>query len=122
MELKEFYNIIGGDYNEVLSRLATDQRIQKYLLRFLDVPDFELLKEALAAKDWEKAFLAAHTLKGNALNLGLGTFTTADTELTEYLRPRVVEDEAKLNELFQKTQVEYEKLINTINEYKKSAV
>lgn len=122
MELKEFYKIMDGDYEEVLSRLASDQRIQKYLLRFLDVPDFELLKQAVAAKDWEKAFLAAHTLKGNALNLGLGTFTTADTELTEFLRPRVVEDEAKLNELFQKTQTEYEKLINTINDYKKSTL
>lgn len=122
MDLKEFYKIIDGDYEEVLSRLASDQRIQKYLLRFLDVPDFELLKQAVAAKDWEKAFLAAHTLKGNALNLGLGTFTTADTELTEFLRPRVVEDEAKLNELFQKTQTEYEKLINTINDYKKSTL
>lgn len=122
MDLKEFYKIIDGDYEEVLSRLASDQRIQKYLLRFLDVPDFELLKQAVAAKDWEKAFLAAHTLKGNALNLGLGTFTTSDTELTEFLRPRVVEDEAKLNELFQKTQTEYEKLINTINDYKKSTL
>ncbi|MCR4735711.1 MAG: Hpt domain-containing protein [Treponema sp.] len=122
MDIKSFYDIIGGDYEEVLSRLATDQRIQKYLFKFLDVPDYNLLLEGLAQKDWEKSFLAAHTLKGNALNLGLGNFTNAVKELTEFLRPRIVEDEEKLNTLAEKTKIEYENLIAAINEYKKSAL
>lgn len=120
MQIKELYDRIGGDYEEVLSRLASDQRIEKYVFRFLDVPDFELLTEAIEEKDWEKAFLSAHTLKGNALNLGLGTFTVADTELTEFLRPKVVDNESKLSELYQKTKIEYENLISAINDYKKS--
>ena len=122
MNLKEFYEKIGGDYEEVLSRLSSDQRIQKYVIRFLDVPDFEALKEAIAAKDWEKSFLAAHTLKGNALNLGFGNFMRSDAELTEYLRPRTVESEQVLMDLFNKASVDYQNLIDAINELKKSVL
>lgn len=41
---------------------------------------------ALNEGDYESAFRAAHTLKGVALNLGLGRLAKSSSELTEALR------------------------------------
>ncbi len=118
MTLKEFYEKVGGDYSEVMDRLVTEERIEKYMFRFLEIKDFENLKTAMKEKNWPNAFLAAHTLKGNSLNLGFGNFTKADSALTEYLRPLTIEDENKLNELYEQTVEQFNLLIATINEYK----
>lgn len=88
MTLQNFYDSVGESLNEVLNRLHKEERITKYLGLFLQDPSFNDLETAFAEKDIEKAFRAAHTLKGVALNLGFQKLSEASSALTEDLRPR----------------------------------
>ena len=86
MDLKEFYAQIGGSFDAVLSRLCSESFVRKFVLRYKTDPTFEQLKAAVAVKDWESAFRAAHTLKGVTLNLGLSSWADKTAKLVETLR------------------------------------
>lgn len=86
MELNEFYEKVGGNYEAVIQRLPSAKLIQKFVCKFPEDPSYGLLTEALAAGDFESAFRAAHTIKGTAANLGLDMLANAASELTEALR------------------------------------
>ena len=58
MTVKECYEVMKGDYDDVLSRLRTDERIKKFLLRVLDDMSFTQLCNALEIRDMEEAFRA----------------------------------------------------------------
>lgn len=83
MELAEFYENVGGNYNDTVSRLMSDVIIRKFVLKFKDDPTYSELVKAKKTGDIAAAFLAAHTIKGTAANLGLDMLASA---LTEELR------------------------------------
>ena len=70
MTTKECYEKIGSNYESVLSRFGNEALVKRFALKFLKDPSYAELKEALEAHDAERAFRAAHTLKGVCLNLG----------------------------------------------------
>ena len=86
MTTKEFYDSIGEDYGEVLSRLGADGTVRYFALKFLRDPSFNDLKQAVDGGDGNAAFRAVHTLKGVCLNLGFFKLGSAAGNLTEYLR------------------------------------
>ncbi len=86
MDLKTFFDAVGGDYEAVLARLGRDAMILKFVRKFPAEPSFSALQNAVEAKDAHAAFLAAHTLKGVAANLGFGALEAAADALTEALR------------------------------------
>lgn len=86
MTTKEFYDSIGEDYGEVLSRLGADGTVRYFALKFLRDPSFDDLKQAVDGGDGNAAFRAVHTLKGVCLNLGFFKLGSAAGNLTEYLR------------------------------------
>ena len=86
MNIKECYAMIGGDYEDMKRRFLTDARIQKFALMFLRDKSMEDLQAGIRNKDYEKAFLAAHTLKGVCLNLGFAGLYTPVFDITEKLR------------------------------------
>ena len=69
MNLKECYRKLGGDYDEVLTRLYSEDMIRRFLIKFLNDGTYKLLLEKLEAQDYQEAFRAAHTLKGVCDNL-----------------------------------------------------
>lgn len=77
-----------GDYEDVVSRLRTDERIKKFLLKVLDDPSYSTLCTAIENKDVEEAFRAAHTLKGVCKNMALTGLAYSASNLTEALRGR----------------------------------
>ena len=87
MNLKECYDKMGADYDDVLSRLRSEVLVRKFALKFLDDDSYANLKDALAAGNAQDAFRGAHTLKGVAQNLGFGPLYKAAAEVTEVLRP-----------------------------------
>lgn len=95
-----------GDYDDVMSRLRTDDRIKKFLLKVLDDPSFTTLCNALEKKDLEEAFRAAHTLKGVCKNMSLTNLAYSSSNLTEALRGRQTYGE-DINELFKKVKKDY---------------
>ena len=85
---KEFYEKIGGDYSDALSRLMRDSLIRKFVLKFPDDENFAALKEAVGEERWDDAFAYAHTLKGVSLNLAFARLSAELVTLNDLLRPQ----------------------------------
>lgn len=86
MSLKECYVALGGDYEDVISRLRTEKLVQKFVLKFLNDPSYEDLLKALEAENYEEAFRASHTIKGVCQNLSFTRLYQSSHALTEALR------------------------------------
>lgn len=86
MELKQIYEQLNGDYNSVLQRLLSEDRIKKYLLKFMGKNMDTAIVNALEAKDYETAFREVHNLKGVCANLNLDQLFQSSSRLTESLR------------------------------------
>lgn len=77
----------GADMTGAMERFMDDEELYgKCLELFVADKNFETLGEELRQEDFQKAFNAAHTLKGVAANLGLTPMLTALTEIVEPLR------------------------------------
>lgn len=102
MTIQECYEQMQENYSEVNERLGNDAIIKRFVCNFLKDPSFQTLKEGLEEKDGEKAFRAAHTLKGVCLNLGFTKLNKCSSELTEKLRGYDVRDTEKMFEMVRK--------------------
>lgn len=88
MNIKECYEAFGGNYEECFSRLRTDERIAKFLLKMAEDGSYDLLVKSLEERNIPEAFRAAHTLKGVCLNLSVTQLFNSSSRLTEALRGR----------------------------------
>lgn len=86
MDLKECYVKLGGNYDEVLARLYSEDMIRRFLIKFLNDGTYDLLTEQLLLENYLEAFRAAHTLKGVCENLGLSDLCKSSSMLMEALR------------------------------------
>lgn len=106
--IQDAYNRIGADFDDVLRRFANEALIVRFAEKFLEDGSFERLGEALRNGDADAAFLASHTLKGVAQNMGFtGLYKPSDV-LTEELRAKPA-DLTRAKELFGPVEVEYGK-------------
>ena len=117
MSIREFYEIVGGNFDEALSRLMNEQFIKKFLKKFPADDSYFSLKSAIEQDKLEDAFRAAHTLKGVAYNLELKSLGDSASSLTEALRPgneerRIPED---LKQMMKIIDTEYSKAVDAIN-------
>lgn len=115
MSIKEFYEKIGSDYNEVLGRLNMESLINRLVKKFPADPTFGDLTDGFEKKDAEKAFRAAHTLKGLCSNLGFGCLFAPAYDLTEKLRGRTF-DVTGTNELYNEVKKQYAFIVDNIKE------
>ncbi|MEE0096173.1 MAG: hypothetical protein UEU47_06960 [Oscillospiraceae bacterium] len=72
MTIQEFYEAVGGDCKDVVGRFQMDVLVIKFLHLFPKDSSMATLSAAMGTQSAVDAFHAAHTLKGVALNLGLG--------------------------------------------------
>lgn len=86
MAIKECYRLINGNYEDALKRLGSDKQIRKYLKKFAQDESFRQLAEAMEKRDYSKAFIGVHTLKGLSLNLALSNLAASAGALCEKLR------------------------------------
>lgn len=86
MKVRECYDMMGADYEDVIGRLLNDDRIKKFLARFVDSNEFDKLIRCIESKNFEEAYRCAHTLKGVCLNLGLKNFASSSEDLCEALK------------------------------------
>ena len=86
MTLKQCYELLEGDYEDVLGRMRKEALVEKFVLKFLNDSSFETLRQGIATRDRETAFRAAHTIKGVAQNLGCTKLCEVSNLLTEELR------------------------------------
>lgn len=111
MTIRECYEQMGANYDEVLNRLYNEAMIRKFTLLFLKDDSFQNLKTQLEAQNVKEAFRAAHTLKGVCQNLGFTNLFAPVYDLTETLRAGTLEGTA---EQFAKVSVEYERTVKAI--------
>ncbi len=86
MNLKEFYECIEGDYESVTARLMGEKLTERFVLKFLDDPSYDLLCASLDAGNNEEAFRAAHTIKGVSQNLSFTKLYESSSALSDELR------------------------------------
>lgn len=111
MTVRECYEQMGADFDNVLGRLGSEQMVQRFALKFLNDTSYQTLEETLKEKNVEQAFRAAHTLKGVCLNLGFDNLFTVSSELTERLRAGELDG---TEELFEKVKEQYEITVKAI--------
>ena len=113
MTVQECYEAFGGNYQEVISRLRTDERVVRFLQKVVSDGSYKLLCDSIASGNADEAFRAAHTLKGVCMNLSITRFAESATALTEALREkRAITDD--LLPLLEKVKEDYELTINSI--------
>ena len=114
MTLRECYEKMGGNYEDVISRLTKEERISKYTVKFLEDTTFRSLCEAKEANEDEAVFREIHTLKGVSQNLGFTKLYEACHVMTEAVRGGVeLQDES----LFKAVSMVYFETIEVIKEY-----
>lgn len=113
MTLKECYNALEGDYEDVLKRLMSEKLVQKFVLRFLSDSSFESLVNDLKNGNYDDAFRDAHTLKGVCQNLGFTKLYLSSDKITEALRGKNI-DEA--NSLLPLVEADYGMTISAIKD------
>lgn len=86
MTLRECYAALGGNFDDVMGRLQSERLVQKFILKFLDDGNYNLLIASLSSGNAAEAFRAAHTIKGMCQNLSFTRLEKSSTALTEALR------------------------------------
>lgn len=115
MTVQECYAMIEGDYNEVMMRLRTDERVKKFLGMFLRDDNYARLCTAMEEQNYEQAFMEAHTMKGVSQNLAFTALGGEASNLTELLRgktgsPEALESFERLKEKYALTKKGIEEL------------
>ena len=111
MTLSELYETVGGDLENVLERLGDTETAEHFLWIFQNDPSYSSLTHSLQENDLQRAFQAAHTLKGVSLNLGLQRLGDCSTALCEKLSKGIFPPEI----LLQRLKTEYCCAIAAIN-------
>lgn len=114
MTIKSLYEAVGGDYEDVVRRLISEEFAAGLAVRFLDDDEMEKLGAAMETRNIEEAFRAAHTLKGVALNLGFKNLGRSASELTEVLRKRTFDG---TEDLYKEVKADYATVISALRAY-----
>lgn len=115
MTLKECYEALGGDYEDVVGRLRSERLIQKFVLKFPEDGSYALLHDSLKAGNVQEAFRAAHTIKGMCQNLSFTKLAESGAALTERLRAGSAEG---TEELLSKVDADYRATVEAIEAFK----
>ena len=112
MTVQEFYEEVGGDYNDIVTRLKTEDRIIKFAGMFARDESYKTLVEALDAQDVDTAFRAAHTMKGMCQNMAFTRLLRSIQDITELLRAKDLES---AKDMLSKVTEDYNLVIDGIN-------
>jgi chemotaxis protein histidine kinase CheA len=112
MTVKEFYEEVGGDYDDIISRLRTEERISKFAGMFAKDESYNTLVKTLDEGNVEEAFRAAHTMKGMCQNMAFRKLYESSHTITETLRAKDIEKaKAQLKDVTE----DYNRVINGIH-------
>lgn len=120
MTLQDLYTQIGGNYQEVISRLRMDRLVERFVIRFLDDTSCKDLIEAWATRDEDATFKAAHTAKGVCANLAITSLYEPANQICEALRPgnEDLRRQTDIDALVRKLDEAYAKVVEAIETYR----
>ncbi len=117
-ELKNELKENGVDLGTTMKRfMGMEAMYKKFLFRFPDDPNYGELKRCMENGDVDKAYVAAHTLKGVAGNLGFSELYHASAALSDVLR----QHGSGAGELYDKVTECYNRIYAVIDRYKANA-
>lgn len=115
-ERKSVLEAGGINVEEAMQRFMNNEQLwTKFLKKFKSDTSYENLVKTIEAKEWGKAFEAAHTLKGITGNLALSRLHTLVSTQTDYLRGEANDFEAAVAMMPEITDA-YEKVLKLIDE------
>lgn len=117
MTIQECYQQLGGDFAQVEKRLSSASLVRKFIAKFLDDESFSELCLAMKEGQREKAFRAAHTLKGVSASLSLTRLLSSASQLAELLRAEEETIPAGANLLFEEVKKDYGLTVRAIRTY-----
>ena len=117
MTIQECYHEMGGDFAQVEKRLPSVSLVKKFITKFLDDSSFSELCQAIQEGEREKAFRAAHTLKGVSANLSFSKLLSSAAQLTELLRPETDTIPEGAEGLLEEVKRDYELTVGAIRAY-----
>ncbi len=115
--IEECYQLLGGNYAEVMTRLPSVKLVEKFAVKFLGDDSYDTLVREMAAGNRQSAFRAAHTLKGVCANMSFTRLFQSASLLTEELRGdgTAIPDHALA--LLEDVKRDYDLTTNTIRSY-----
>lgn len=114
MTLQECYTALGGNCEDVLSRLRSQRLVEKFVLKFLDDDSYNLLCRSMESKQYDEAFRAAHTIKGTCQNLSFDQLANSSSQLTEALRSDWT---SEVESLFELVTADYQRTVAAIQRF-----
>ena len=108
MTVAEFYDSIGSGLEPVMQRLNSEKLVKRLLGKYPADKNYGLLVEGMAEKDYDKAFNAAHTIKGVASNLGFDRLQAAAAEMSEAFKKKQYDG---LDEMYAKVKQAHEEIL-----------
>ncbi len=112
MTVKEFYAVIGGDYEGAVKCLGDDLAIKKWLLKLSADPCFQELQDAMSKGKQEEIARAANTLKALSLNLSLTKLGQSSRRLEDAARSGITMETLVL---FHAVEVDYAAVVSVID-------
>lgn len=107
MTVKEFYELIGGDYQTAVARMMNDDFIKRMLTKFLANNAFHLMKQSYENKDAKGLFESAHTFKGVTANLAMTRLYDKTCPIVEAMRDYQSANEIDLSKEMGELEEEY---------------
>lgn len=112
MTIEEFYEEIGSNYSMIVSRFNNNTTlIERFVRMFENDTAFAELKDAISTRNAEAIFLATHTLKGVASNLGFTKMEDACISLMQKIRDN---DYSEMDQQFAIIEQEYTKIMEAL--------
>lgn len=113
MTVKECYDAMGANYEEIIGRLRTEERVKKFVMKILSDKSYDLLINSMEERNMEEAFRAAHTIKGVCQNLSLTRLYQSASELSDMLRG-CQEYEEQMGPALEKVKEDYAYMVEQI--------
>ena len=117
MTIVECYQQLGGNLENVKTRLPSDSLIKRFIITCLDDSSYSELCDALQKGQRDEAFRAAHTLKGVCANLGFDQLENSASALTELLRPKDIGIPEEAVSMMNEVKRDYEITVGAIRAY-----
>lgn len=86
MNVKAIYEEIGGNYEDVLQRVYSEENIKMLLPMFLEDISYELFLQYMTSENYEQATEEIHGLKGICSNLSITSLFDISMDILTALR------------------------------------
>jgi HPt (histidine-containing phosphotransfer) domain-containing protein len=109
MEIVNIYSKIKGDYYKAYNVFKSDALLEKFLKKFIEANELELLNASIKENNHEESFRHAHTFKGMAMSLYLSDLANVSQKLVDLYKNEIYNDK-KINSLYKKIEAKFNKL------------